>query len=180
MKYDVETAKALLGRTPSTLQTLLQELPPTWLDASGGTGAWSAREVACHLADLEHDAWIPRARFILEHATTAPLPVIERERFRERYADAPLNTVLADFERLRADNLADLQGLALDPAALRLAGLHDALGPVTLAQLLSAWVVHDLNHLSQITRVLAEQYRDAVGPWATYMSILSPREPVGP
>ena len=118
------------------------------------------------------------SHFILERGASAPLPGIERERFRARYADASFETMLADFGRLCADNLAYLQGLALDPAALRLARLHGALGPVTLAQLLSAWVVHDLTHLSHITRLLAAQYRDAVGPSATFQLILSPREPV--
>jgi hypothetical protein len=49
---------------------------------------------------------------------------------------------------------------------------HPALGRVTLGQLLAAWVVHDLGHLAQIERVMARQYRDAVGPWREYLPIL--------
>jgi hypothetical protein len=175
MNYDVESAVALLVRTPAALRALLQELPPQWLDAAEGPGAWSVRDVACHLADLESDAWLPRARFILEHGCASPLPAIERERFRDRYADAPLDIVLDDFAQLRTDNLSALRSIPLDDTTLRLTGHHGTLGAVTLEQLLSTWAVHDLTHLAQIARALAAQYRDAVGPWAAFLSVLAPR-----
>jgi hypothetical protein len=179
MKYDGESARALLTRTPSVLQALLADLPETWLDAPEGPGAWSPRDVACHLADLERDGWLPRVRAILEHGADRPLPAIDRERFRERYAGASLEVVLDDFRRARESNLRELDGLALDDAALARVGRHPTLGEVRLSQLLSAWVVHDLTHLAQIARALASQYREEVGPWIEFLSILRARGSAG-
>lgn len=175
MTYDPASARALLTRTPAVLGTLLRGLPVEWLDASERPGAWSPRQVACHLADLERDAWLPRARWILEHGSARALPAVDPERFRGRYADAPLETVLDDFRRAREANLEELDRLDPDEAALATTGLHHVLGDVRLAQLLSAWVIHDLNHLAQVTRALASRYREAVGPWVEFLPILRAR-----
>lgn len=172
MEYDVASASALLVRTPATLRALLAGLPDTWLDAPEGEGAWSARDVACHLADLERDGWLPRVRWILERGTDAPLPSIERERFRAMFAGVSIESVLDEFQRLRSDNVRALAELHLDSAALRRTGRHESFGTVTTAQLLSTWVVHDLTHLAQVARALAAQYRDAVGPWVEFLSVL--------
>ena len=51
-------------------------------------------------------------------------------------------------------------------------GRHPALGVVTLLQLLATWAAHDMNHLHQISRIMAHQYRDAVGPWRRYLGVL--------
>lgn len=175
MDYDPLHARALLTRTPAVLRAWLDGLPEAWLDAPEAPGAWSPREVACHMADLEDDAWLPRARAILEHGAGRRLPDVDRERFRERFAGVPLAEVLDRLAAARAANLEALAGLHVDAAALDTRGLHSALGEVTLAELLSAWVVHDLTHLAQISRALAAQYRAAVGPWSAYLSVLRAR-----
>lgn len=176
MKYDIASARPLLARTPSVLRAMLQDLPPEWLDAPEGPGAWSPREVACHMADLEHDAWLGRARAILEHGSERPLPGVDRERFRSRYAHASITQVLDDFERTRATNLDTILGMRLDTDALRSTGRHPDLGEVRLSQLLSTWVVHDLTHLAQINRAMAAQYRGEVGPWVDFLSVLRNRD----
>lgn len=175
MNYRLDSARAILSRTAAVLRTMLQDLPDEWLNAPERPGAWSPRDVACHLADLERDAWLPRLRTILDHGTTRPLPTIDRERFRARYADAPLETVLADFASHREANLAVLDTFDLDAAALAAVGHHHVLGEVTASELLSAWVVHDLTHLAQIARALAAQYAEAVGPWVEFLGILRAR-----
>ena len=172
MKYDPGSARAVLVRTPHVLRSLLDGLPSAWLDASERPGAWSPREVAAHMADLERDAWLPRARVILEHGADRVLPDVDRERFRRTFADAPVKVVLDAFEEARAANVEALDGLHLDERALNTVGRHGALGSVRLSELLSTWVVHDLTHLAQISRALASRYRDPVGPWADYLSIL--------
>lgn len=178
MTCDPATAGALLARTPSILRATLLGLPGPWLHVSEGPGTWTPFEIACHMADLERDAWLPRARWILEHGTTRPLPGVERERFRVRYADTSLEAVLDAFENTRARNLEELTDLELGEDALATTGQHPALGEVQLTQLLSTWVVHDLTHLSQINRTLASQYRDQVGPWKAFLSVLQRSEGV--
>jgi len=175
MKLDPTTAKPLLARTPAVLRAMLTGLPAAWVDAPERPGAWSPREVACHVADLEEDGWLPRMRWILDHGSARPMPGVERERFRERYAETPLEMVLDDFASFRRANLEALDELSLDEAALRTAGRHERFGEVRLSNLLSTWVVHDLTHLAQINRALASQYREEVGPWVEFLSILEPR-----
>ena len=174
MKYDEIAARELLVRTPLVLRAMLQGLPAPWLDAPEATGGWSPQEVACHMADLEHDAWLPRAHAILDHGRERPLPDINRERFRKRYRNAGIGEVLDDFQAAREANVAALSGLAVGDAVLAAVGRHHILGEVRLSQLLSTWVVHDLTHLAQINRAMASQYREEVGPWVDFLSILRP------
>lgn len=173
MRYDREAAAAVLSRTPAVLRAQLEGLPEAWLSSNEEPGTWSPRDVACHMADLEQDAWLPRARWILQHGTEQPLPGVERERFRTRYAGVPLRLVLDEFQGAREANLRALHEL---PNPADAVGLHASMGEVTLSQLLSTWVVHDLTHLSQIVRVLAAQYRQEVGPWVQFLSVLRPRD----
>lgn len=175
MSWDRDSAVALLARTPGVLGALLTGLASEWLESRESADGWSVREVACHLADLERDAWLPRLRAILEKGADAPLPGIERERFRTTYGGVAIAQVLNDFERLRADNLRTLAEIRLAPEQLDAVGRHAVLGEVRASHLLSAWVVHDLTHQAQIARALAARYREAVGPWREYLSVLGPR-----
>jgi hypothetical protein len=74
---------------------------------------------------------------------------------------------------VRGESLRQLDELNLTPELLQKRGSHPALGVVTLSQLLSAWVVHDLGHIRQIVRVMAKQYREEIGPWKAYLSIVN-------
>jgi len=172
MYYDPLTARKLLARTPDVLTAMLRDLPDAWCEAPEAPGAWSARDVVCHLADLESDNWIARARVILEHGEERAMPSIDAERFRGRYTGVPLDVLLGEFQTLRNANLEAFDGLELDAAKLQTVGLHPSFGKVTLVQLLSTWVAHDLSHIAQIARALAAPYRDDVGPWIQYLTIL--------
>ena len=55
---------------------------------------------------------------------------------------------------------------------LALNGEHPELGTVTMRQLLATWVVHDVSHIAQITRTMAREYTEAVGPWTRYFRVL--------
>ena len=83
-----------------------------------------------------------------------------------------LPQLLDEFASARARNLEELRNMNLSPQDLQRRGLHPSLGPVTLSQLLATWATHDLTHLHQLSRVLAYQYHDAVGPWAAYLGVL--------
>lgn len=174
--HDEAASAHLLSATPAVLEAWLPGLPRDRLDAPEAPGRWSPREVVAHMADLEADGWIPRARHLLEHGTERPLPGIERERFRARFADAALPEVLAAFRSARERNLEVFRRLPGGEEARIRRGRHPELGVVTLSQLLATWVVHDQTHLAQIARTLASGYREAVGPWAAYLSVLRHRE----
>ncbi len=165
----------LLRRTPELLRILLAGLPDAWTDTPDVADGWRPRDVVGHLITGEQTDWITRARLILEHGTDVPFDRFERFAMLERDAGVPLDELLDRFARLRADNLAQLEAL-VGADDLDRRGMHPALGEVTLRQLLSAWAVHDLDHVSQAYAGLAGAYDAEVGPWKAYLGILLRRE----
>ena len=171
--FSIDEAVALLARTPATLDTLLRGLPDTWIAANEGDNTWSPFDVVGHLIHGERTDWIPRARIILEHGDGRAFDRFDRFAQFAVSKDRPLSALLDEFASLRRQNLGDLNALNLTEGDLDRRGRHPQLGVVTLRQLLSTWVAHDLDHVVQISRVLARQYSDEVGPWRTYLRIIS-------
>ena len=163
---------ALLSRTPKAVNALLSGLPDVWTRRNEGDGTWSAFDIVGHLIDGERTDWMPRVRIILDHGKTMPFDPFDRFAHLKENEGKSLQQLLDDFARLRIENLAALRMRNLQQEDLARQGKHPALGTVTLAQLLSAWAVHDLSHLHQISRVAAHQYREAVGPWSAYLGVL--------
>ena len=174
---EVREAVEVLSRTPALLEAWLLGLSEPWLDAREGPGTYSALDVVGHLLDNEETDWMPRLRIVLEHGPSRPFTPFDREAFRARFGDWPLERRLAAFAAARRASLDALAELRLTPADLERTGMHPALGVVTVRQLLAGWVVHDLTHLTQLARVMAKRYRDAVGPWRAYLGVLGDREP---
>lgn len=177
MDFDLELSTEALARTPGTLQALLGDLPEPWIRGVEGPDTFSPFDVVGHLIDGEETDWIPRAQIILAQSPDPRFEPYDRFRHRTRNVGRSLSSLLLEFTRLRTANLALLDSWRLTPRQLDLRGVHPTLGPVTLRQLLAAWVVHDLGHVAQVVRVMAKQYREAVGPWAGFMPVLTDREP---
>jgi hypothetical protein len=172
MAQMLEQTVALLARTPDVLNALLRGLPAPWTMANEGEGTWSPFDVVAHLIHAEHENWIPRARIILEFGETRPFHRFDRQgNFREAQRKT-LGELLDDFAGARADSLRNLHALNLLPSDMEKRGRHPALGTVTLGQLLATWAGHDLTHLHQISRVMALQYREAVGPWTRFLGVM--------
>lgn len=172
MNFSLAEGLAVLERTPQVLRTLLSGIPAVWTEGNEGPDTWSPYVVVGHLIHGEHSDWIPRSRIILEHGTSRKFDPFDRTaQFRESEGKS-LEALLDEFAEARAESLATLRAWNLSDEQLSLRGEHPALGVVTLRQLLSTWVAHDLSHLTQITRVMAKQYRDAVGPWREYLSVM--------
>jgi hypothetical protein len=172
MEYRLDQAKEVLRRTPATLNALLIDLPNDWVLSNEGPETWSPYDVIGHLIEGEETDWIPRARIILEHGEARPFDRFDRFAMFEKSKGKSLLELLARFEQLRGESLRQLDELNLTPELLAKRGTHPVLGVVTLSQLLSAWVVHDLGHIRQIVRVMAKQYRDAIGPWTAFLTIV--------
>jgi uncharacterized damage-inducible protein DinB len=173
MEFDLESAHAILARTPSTLSSLLRDLPDAWVRQNEGPGTWSAFDVVGHLIHGERTDWMPRARIVLAHGTRRPFESFDRFAQLEASRGKTMNQLLAEFSERRGRSLVELADLRLTPEQLALQGLHPELGVVTLGQLLSTWVAHDLGHLGQIARAMAKGFTDAVGPWRAYLRVLS-------
>jgi hypothetical protein len=163
---------ALLTRTPAALNALLRDLPETWTLRNEGQNTWSPFDIVVHLIHGEHSNWIPRAQMILQSGDTQAFPPFDRSGDAQIVQGKSLPQLLDEFARLRSENLSKLRALNLQPEDLERRGRHPAFGVVTLSQLLATWASHDLTHLHQISRVMAHQYREAVGPWSAYLGVL--------
>ncbi|MGB6902781.1 MAG: DinB family protein, partial [Acidobacteriaceae bacterium] len=147
-------------------------LPDAWTQSNEGENTWTVFDVVGHLNHGERTDWMPRVQRILEDGETRPFDPFDRfAQFRESKGQT-LAQLLDEFTRLRADNLVQLRALDLQPADFTRRGRHPALGVVTLSELLSTWAAHDLTHLHQISRIMAHQSRDAVGPWSKFLGVL--------
>jgi uncharacterized damage-inducible protein DinB len=172
MEHDLQHSISLLARTPAGLNALLRDLPDEWTLRNEGENTWSAFDVVGHLINAERTNWIPRARYILQYGETRPFEPFDREAQKRESQGKSLGQLLDEFARLRSENLEELCALKLRQEDLNLRGRHPGLGTVTLSELLATWVAHDLNHLHQISRVMAHQYRQAVGPWSKFLGVL--------
>jgi hypothetical protein len=171
-EFDLASGVAVLERTPATLRAMLAGLPSAWIDATEGPETWSPYVIVGHLVHGERADWLVRARIILDQGTNRRFAPFDRlAQFRESEGK-PLATLLDEFESLRKANLEALASWRLTDAELSLEGEHPAFGVVTLRQLLATWVTHDLGHIAQVARVMAKQYRDAIGPWRAYLPIV--------
>ena len=175
MDFELDSAIEVLSRTPGTLKALFSGLSEPWVRGTEGPDTFSAFDVVGHLIDGEETDWMPRARIILARGADPRFEPYDRFRHRARNAGRPLASLLDEFAALRAANMALLESWRLTAAELDLPGIHPGLGPVTLRQLLAAWVVHDLGHVAQAARVIAKQYGDQVGPWVPYLPVLTDR-----
>jgi len=163
---------SLLTRTPAALDALLRDLPGEWTQRNEGERTWTAFDVVGHLIEGELTDWIPRTKIILQFGENRTFEPFDRWAQDRDSRGKSLGQLLDEFARLRSENLRVLHALNLQPQDLERRGRHPALGVVTLSQLLAAWAAHDLTHLHQISRVMAHQYREAVGPWSDYMGVM--------
>lgn len=172
MSFDLQDGIAVLERTPATFRSLLAGLQDSWITIDEGPDTFSPFDNLGHLIHGERADWIARARIILAQGANRRFEPYDRFAQKRESAGKTLTTLLDEFALLRADNLTTLRGWNLGDRELALEGEHPELGRVTLAQLLAAWVAHDLGHIAQTTRVMAKRYREAVGPWRAYLPVL--------
>jgi hypothetical protein len=172
MDFDLTAGIAVLERTPRAMRSMLEGLPDPWITGNEGPETWSPFDIVGHLVHAERTDWIPRASIILAQGPDRRFTPFDRfAQFRETKGKS-LAQLLDDFAGLRGGSLATLGKWQLTDAQLALEGVHPEFGSVTLRQLLATWVAHDLGHIAQTARVMAKQYRDAVGPWRRYLPVM--------
>jgi DinB superfamily len=172
MQQNLQQTISLLTRTPATLNAFLRDQSETWTLRNEGEDTWTVSDVVAHLIHGERTDWMSRAKTILQFGETQTFAPFDRLGHVKESQGKSLNQLLDEFARLRSENLHELQALNLQPQDLGRYGQHPAFGSVTLSELLSTWAIHDLTHLHQISRIMAYQYRDAVGPWSQYLGVL--------
>jgi DinB superfamily len=172
MEQSLTDTIGLLARTPAALDALLRDLPEVWTSRNEGGSTWSAFDVVGHLIHGERTDWMPRACMILEFGETKTFVPFDRFAQERESRGKSLGQLLDEFAALRSENIAELRRMNLGTKDFVRRGQHPALGTVNLSQLLAAWAVHDLTHVHQIARIMAHQYREAVGPWSKFLGVL--------
>ena len=172
MEQDLENTIVLLKRTPAALDALLRGLPEMWTDSNEGENTWSVREVVAHLIHAENEDWIPRARVILKSGEDGVFAPFDRGGHVRYSRGKTLDQLLDEFAQARAKGLGELAEMKLTAKDLKRRGRHPSFGLVTLSELLATWAAHDLTHLHQISRIMAYQYREAVGPWVRFLGVM--------
>ncbi|MFM1655776.1 DinB family protein [Brevibacillus sp. B_LB10_24] len=171
MNFQLKEAIEVLERTPQTLESFLSGISHEWLQCNEGEGSWNVSEVVEHLIEAEKHNWIPRLGCILQEGEGNPFPPFDRFSHLQR-STRSIEQSLLEFKAIRMQNIAKLQELILSEPLLERTGSHPEFGTVKARELLSTWVVHDLTHMAQIVRVMAERYRTDVGPWKAFLGIL--------
>jgi hypothetical protein len=172
VSFQLADGIAVLERTPAAFRALLTGLPDAWTTTNEGPDTFSPFDNVGHLIHGERTDWIPRARIILAQSANRRFEPYDRFAQVRESQGKSLAELLDEFARLRVENLATLRSWNLSDRELALEGEHPELGSVTLRELLATWVAHDLGHVAQTARVMAKQYREAVGPWRAYLPVL--------
>jgi hypothetical protein len=173
MEFDLTQTIKILSRTPAVLNALLKDAPQELVTSNEGPDTWSPFDIIGHLIHGETTDWIPRARMILNYGESRAFEPFNRFAQNENSKGKSTLELLEEFETLRRQSLSALKEMNITADQLALRGMHPSLGSVTLRQLLSTWVAHDLSHIAQAVRVMCKQYSDAVGPWREFLPILS-------
>ena len=172
MNFNLNNAIEILERTPRVLETYLANLSEEWTKADEGKNTWSPYDIVGHLIFGEKTDWIPRAKIILNNSNNKIFEPFDRFAQLEEDQSITIESLLKIFSELRESNIQELKSLNIASEDLLKTGIHPEFGEVTLQQLLSTWVAHDLGHIAQISRVMAKQYKGEVGPWVDYLGIL--------
>jgi len=172
INFNLDHAVSLLKRTPGILSTLLEGLPEEWIYHNEGPKTWSPFDVLGHLIHGEKTDWIPRIRIILHESSDKTFEPFDRFAQFKESENKSLSSLLKEFETLRIKNIETLDSFNLSNDDLERWGTHPELGKVKLSELIATWTAHDLGHLYQISRVMANQYRNQVGPWKKYLGII--------
>ncbi len=172
MEFRLREALPILERTPEVVSQLVKNLPDSWIFQNEGGESWNIFDVIGHYIHGEKTDWIPRMKIILGEGDKHFVPFDRFAQFKESEGKL-LNELLDEFATLRKQNIQELRSFILDEVTLDRKGIHPQFGEVSLRELLSSWVVHDLTHINQIARVMAKHYEEEVGPWKAYMGILN-------
>ncbi len=172
MEFSLSKSIEILERTPDILAAMLQNISTDWTSNNEGGETWSVYDVVGHLIEGEKTDWIPRMDIVLSGKADKTFEPFDRFAQFGENKGLPLAALLEEFKKLRHQNLIYLRSKNLTESQCEQTGIHPAFGEVSLSQLLATWTVHDLNHIAQISRVMAKQYKEAVGPWMEYLRVL--------
>ena len=173
MQFNLTRSLEILERTPILIESYLSGLSDEWIHQNEGGNTWSPYDIVGHLIHGEKTDWIVRAKIIIYQEGDRTFSPFDRFAQFNDSKGKSLAQLLEEFKWMRNDNLNELRAMNITEQMLDLEGIHPELGVVKLKQLLATWVAHDLGHIAQISRVMANQYKHEVGPWQAYLGIIN-------
>ncbi|TPN85123.1 DinB family protein [Aquimarina algicola] len=172
MNFELDKSIEILRNTPLVLKTMLDGLSEEWIKNNEGENTWSPYDILGHLIVGEQTDWIVRVKIILSDSENKFFEPFDRFAQFNQDQTKPISDLIIEFKSLREKSLKELTSLHITQKDFDRIGIHPEFGKVTLKQLISTWAVHDLGHIAQISRVMAKQYTEEVGPWYNYLGIL--------
>ena len=172
MEFSLPSAIKILEKTPGMLRLWLLGLDMEWITNNYGQQTFSPFDVVGHLLHGEQTDWMARLELILDHGEGQTFTPWDRYAMYEESKGKTIEQLVDEFASARQGNLNRLRSKNLDPSDLGKFGRHPKFGRVSLSQLLATWVAHDLNHIHQIAKCMAWQYRDEIGPWREYVTFI--------
>jgi hypothetical protein len=159
----------LLEATPTILRGLMAELSPLDVRWKPAPDRFSVGEVLAHLSHTEGHCY----RMRLDRFLSEDNPEFEgddAQHHLELYRNMDPEDAFDHFEEQRETNIEALRDLP--PAAGERRAVHQKVGPITLAQMLNEWALHDLGHIRQIAELVrARKYLAGSGPLAAFYQL---------
>jgi len=159
----------LLEATPALLRCVMAELTDADVRWTPAPGRFSVGEVLSHLSHAEGHCY--RAR--LDRFLSEENPEFESDDAQlhlELYRNMDPEDAFDHFEEQRETNIETLRDLP--PGTGERKAVHQKVGPITLAQMLNDWALHDLGHIRQIAELVrARKYLAGAGPLASFYEL---------
>ena len=173
MAFNLNGSIEILKRTPKVITTFLEDLSPNWIKNNEGVQTWSPYDIVGHLIHGEKTDWVPRMNIILSNLINKRFVPFDRFAQEKEDQTRTIEDLLEEFKKLRKKNIKALKTQKLSKEDLKKTGIHPDLGEVSLKELIATWTAHDLGHIAQISRVMAKQCKEEVGPWKAYLRIVN-------
>ena len=149
----IEEQMARMERTADDFAKAITGVSDTVLSRRPDGTNWSAREVVCHIRDIE-ESFMARFQAIMLMDEPKFLPV-EPDRWAEerQYQRNDITDALAAFRMRRDESLKFLRGLKVEQ--WERGGIHATRGHMSIKDFVGLMAWHDDNHLDQLKRALA-------------------------
>ena len=156
----------MLEATPTILRGLMSELSAGDVRWKPAPDRFSVGEVLAHLCHSEGHCYRERLdRFMSEE--NPEFETDDAQFHLDLYRNMDPEDAFDHFEEQRETNIEALR--ELPPGAGERKAVHKKVGPITLAQMLNEWALHDLGHIRQIAELVrARKYLAAAGPLGSF------------
>ncbi|MDQ6892841.1 MAG: DinB family protein [Acidobacteriota bacterium] len=147
-----EDVYAILEDTPQRVSDLFSGIGDAGLSRRFGPGKWTAREVFCHLADVEVGTGF-RIRQIATSTGQHIIQPFDQDLWAKPYARLPARAAVTAFSALRPYNLAWYRTLPAED--LSRVAFHPERGDESIETIIRMQAGHDRNHLAQLESIAA-------------------------